>query len=99
MANYGAVGYSNVYNGIDLRYYGNQRQLEYDFAPSNAGANVNDAPLAMQFSGAKSVSIGANGDLVLTLDDSGKTIQLSSTGHLPGHRCGPPGGHQQLRHS
>ena len=75
VANYGAVGYSNVYNGIDLRYYGNQRQLEYDFTV-NAGANVND--IRMQFSGAKSVSIGANGDLVLTLDDSGKTISFQA---------------------
>ena len=29
---YGRVRYKNVYPGIDLLYYGNQRQLEYDFA-------------------------------------------------------------------
>ena len=28
--NYASVYYENVYEGIDLRYYGNQRQLEYD---------------------------------------------------------------------
>src|SRR5712664_2020605 len=29
--NYAKVQFSNVYPGIDLVYYGNQRQLEYDF--------------------------------------------------------------------
>jgi len=29
--NYGKVRYENVYPGVDLVYYGNQRQLEYDF--------------------------------------------------------------------
>ena len=29
--NYGKVKYEDVYPGVDLVYYGNQRQLEYDF--------------------------------------------------------------------
>ncbi len=28
---FGGVEYQSVYPGIDLVYYGNQRQLEYDF--------------------------------------------------------------------
>ncbi len=31
VANYAKVKYANVYPGVDLVYYGNQRQLEYDF--------------------------------------------------------------------
>ncbi len=31
MPNYAKVEYQDVYPGIDLVYYGNQRQLEYDF--------------------------------------------------------------------
>jgi hypothetical protein len=31
---YAKVRYENVYSGIDLVYYGNQRQLEYDFVVS-----------------------------------------------------------------
>ncbi|MCD6077555.1 MAG: Cell surface protein, partial [Ramlibacter sp.] len=31
IANYGSVVYRDVYDGIDVRYYGTQRQLEYDF--------------------------------------------------------------------
>jgi hypothetical protein len=29
--NYGKVRYESVYPGVDMIYYGNQRQLEYDF--------------------------------------------------------------------
>ena len=29
--NYAKVKYANVYPGVDLVYYGNQRQLEFDF--------------------------------------------------------------------
>jgi hypothetical protein len=31
IANFAAVKYEGVYPGIDLKYYGHQRQLEYDF--------------------------------------------------------------------
>lgn len=31
VAQYGKVKYQAVYPGVDLVYYGNQRQLEYDF--------------------------------------------------------------------
>src|SRR5262249_20196638 len=31
VANYGKVAYQDVYPGVDLVYYGNQQQLEYDF--------------------------------------------------------------------
>ena len=36
MPSYAQVKYEGVYPGVDLVYYGNQRQLEYDFvvAPS-----------------------------------------------------------------
>ena len=31
VSNYAKVKYASVYPGVDLVYYGNQRQLEYDF--------------------------------------------------------------------
>ncbi len=37
--NYAKVRYQNIYPGIDLVYYGNQRQLEYDFVV-DAGADA-----------------------------------------------------------
>jgi hypothetical protein len=61
--NYGQVEYQNVYDGINLIYYGNQRQLEYDFQLA-AGADANAIRLAI--TGAQSISLDAQGDLVLT---------------------------------
>jgi large repetitive protein len=62
IANYGSVLYRGVYDGVDVRYYGNQSQLEYDFllAP---GADASQ--LQLRFHGSDSVSRDANGDLVL----------------------------------
>jgi len=62
IANYGKVEYDGVYPGVNLVYYGNQQQLEYDFvvAPgSNPGA------IKLGFQGAGSVTLDAQGDLVL----------------------------------
>jgi hypothetical protein len=62
VATYGKVHYKNVYPGIDLVYYGNPSQLEYDFEIA-AGAD----PKQIQFDvkGADSVSVDPTGDLVL----------------------------------
>ena len=44
VANYARVKYREVYPGIDLVYYGNQQQLEYDFIVAPGGD-----PRAVQF--------------------------------------------------
>jgi Bacterial Ig-like domain (group 3)/Beta-propeller repeat len=62
IANYGKVEYQNVYAGINLVYYGNQQQLEYDFVVA-PGANPNN--IQLNFQGAESISLDAKGDLVL----------------------------------
>ena len=59
---YGRVSYEGVYPGIDVVYYGNQRQLEYDFLVA-PGANPKD--IRLTFDGASRISTAANGDLVL----------------------------------
>ena len=64
VVNYRKVSYRDVYPGIDLVYYGNQRQLEYDFvvAPgSDPGA------IQVSFAGAPKARLdGQTGDLVLS---------------------------------
>ncbi len=62
VSTYSRVAYDDVYPGINLLYYGNQRQLEYDFdvAP---GANPNQIRLAV--SGAEDLTVDSNGNLVL----------------------------------
>lgn len=61
------VRYSEVYPGVDVIYYGNQRQLEYDFvvAPGRDPRSVR-----LDFEGAETVTIDPDGDLLLTVGDS-----------------------------
>src|SRR2546425_1653009 len=60
--NYARVKYRNVYPGVDLLYYGNQRQLEYDFVV-RPGADPSRIVLGVQ--GADRLEVDAQGDLVL----------------------------------
>ncbi|HAZ49458.1 MAG TPA: hypothetical protein DDW76_25145 [Cyanobacteria bacterium UBA11369] len=62
ISNYAKVKYENIYSGIDVIYYGNQQQLEYDFVVA-PGADPN--AIALNFQGADKVEIDAQGDLVL----------------------------------
>ncbi len=59
---YAKVKYAQMYPGIDLLYYGNQHQLEYDFVVA-PGANPND--IKMRFTGASKLRVAENGDLVM----------------------------------
>ena len=62
VANYGRVEYQNVYQGINLIYYGSQRQLEYDFVVApGADAGV----IQLNFQGAQGLSLDAQGNLVV----------------------------------
>jgi len=59
---YAKVKYQDVYPGIDLVYYGNQRQLEYDFVVA-PGADPNAIQLA--FEGADKIEVDGDGHLEL----------------------------------
>src|SRR5579864_5270099 len=59
---YSKVAYENIYPGINLVYYGNQRQLEYDFVLA-PGADPKQIQLAV--SGAEKISVDGRGNLVL----------------------------------
>lgn len=58
------IRYSNVYPGVDWVYYGNQRDLEYDFVVA-PGADPNR--IAMRIDGARRLSVDADGDLILEM--------------------------------
>src|SRR5438445_533450 len=62
VSTYAKVDYREVYPGVNLVYYGNQRQLEHDFVVS-PGADPKVITLA--FEGVDGVAIDALGDLVL----------------------------------
>src|SRR5262245_2571636 len=52
-----------VYKGIDIAYYGNQQQLEYDFI---VAPQTDPRVITLEFEGAKSLRVDANGDLILS---------------------------------
>lgn len=64
---YGAVRYKNIYDGIDLVYYGNKKgNIEYDLVVSE-GADA--SKISFNYKGASSVVLNDKGDLVITLGD------------------------------
>src|SRR4030088_1691064 len=69
---YAKVKYEGIYSGIDLVYYGNQRQLEYDFI---VAPGADPRRIAFDVSGAKRIRRDAHGDLVLKTGDGGDEIR------------------------
>ena len=66
---YGKVRYSSVYPGIDLVYYGNERQLEYDFL---VAPQADAAAIRLKFAATNKLSLDAEGDLQIA--DNSRTI-------------------------
>ncbi len=60
IADFARVQFAQVYPGVNLTYYGNQSQLEYDFDVA-AGANPN--VILLSFAGAQNLSLDAAGNL------------------------------------
>ncbi len=60
--NYKEIRLADVYSGIDLRFYGNGRQMEYDFEVA-PGADYSQ--IQFQYEGAKSLAVNAAGELVI----------------------------------
>ena len=83
VSQYERVRYSGVYPGVDLVYYGNGRQLEYDFV---LRAQADPRRIQMKFRGADRVRMAANGDLLVRAGDRELTqkkpvaYQLSAAG-------------------
>ena len=74
---YEKVGYKDLYPGIDLVYYGNQGQLEYDLVVA-PGADPNQ--ITLTFDGAEQIAVDEQGDLILTLpQSSNETAESAAT--------------------
>jgi hypothetical protein len=71
---YSRVHYRGLYRGVDAVFYGTEGKIEYDLVIA-PGADVRQIRFA--FEGVRSVSVGKDGDLLLTLND-GEVRQ-----HLP----------------
>ncbi|MGH9837979.1 MAG: SBBP repeat-containing protein [Blastocatellia bacterium] len=68
---YAKVRYEAVYPGVDLVYYGNQRQLEYDFI---VAPGVDPAVIRLGFTGAEKLEVGADGELAV--DIAGEQVRM-----------------------
>ncbi len=61
--NFTAVMYEQIYDGIDLKYYGNGTHMEYDYIVE-PGADFSQ--IKIQYEGAESIAVNDNGELVVT---------------------------------
>jgi hypothetical protein len=69
---YGAVVYREAYPGIDLKFYGAARQLEYDIIV-RPGADPD--LVKFHYAGIKSLTVTPTGDLAIKLPDGGELLQ------------------------
>jgi len=69
---YKRVRYASVYPGVDLVYYGNQRQLEYDFI---VAPHADPRLIQLRFSGAVKLSLTSAGDLTVISRDGQIALQ------------------------
>lgn len=59
---YASVEYRDVYPGVNLVYYGNQRQLEYDFV---VAPGADPSVIRLAFEGADKLTLDPQGNLIL----------------------------------
>ncbi len=104
------VEFSGVYPGIDLVYYGNQGQLEYDFV---VAPNADPATIRLHFAGSGKLQLAATGDLtvqakngqivfhkpVVYQEENGKRRQVQGRFTLLAHNSVgfAPGGYDRSR--
>ncbi|MGA2076228.1 MAG: SBBP repeat-containing protein [Terriglobia bacterium] len=69
---YAKVKYEGVYPGVDLVFYGNQRQLEHDFVVAPGG---DASRIALRLGGSKKVSLDAEGNLAIAVEGGEVRLQ------------------------
>jgi hypothetical protein len=69
---YARVRYRSIYPGIDLVYYGNHQQLEYDFV---AAPGADPRVIQMRLDGAASIHRASNGNLEVSTGDGALTLR------------------------
>lgn len=68
---YAKVKYRNVYPGVDLTFYGNQRHLEFDFT---VAPKADPGRISLLLDGASHLRIDSQGDLIAEV--GGRTVQF-----------------------
>ena len=67
------VLYHNVYEGVDVAWYGSEGQLEYDLVV-RPGADTGH--IALRFDGARKLEVEPNGDLRIETTDGSLTLRV-----------------------
>ena len=80
---YAKVGYQGVYPGVDLVYYGNEGQLEYDYV---LASGVDPGVITLEFQGVDGMSIDAAGDLVIASGTNELCLKKPRTYQWSGRR-------------
>lgn len=62
---YAKVQYKDVYPGVDLIYYGNQGELEYDLI---VAPQIDPKIISLRFDGAQKMEVDSDGNLILQVD-------------------------------
>jgi hypothetical protein len=69
---YARVKYADIYPGVDLDFYGNQRRLEYDFV---VAPGADPKAIRLNLEGARKLRVNAQGDLVLSVSGGEVVLQ------------------------
>ncbi len=72
VATYGSVVYREAYPGIDVKFYGNGRQLEYDLI---VRPGADPAQARFQYQGIQGLTATREGGLLIQLSDGGSLLQ------------------------
>lgn len=70
---FGRVSYKEIYPGVDLVFYGNQRHLEYDFVIAPGG---DPNAIKLKISGSRGLRVDKNGNLLVRVGS--QDLQLSA---------------------
>src|SRR5262249_40664343 len=66
VSSYAKVQYRSMYPGVDLVFYGNQRQLEYDFV---VAPQADPKSVALEVEGATQLHVDDGGNLLIGVQD------------------------------
>lgn len=95
--NYARVSYGEVYPGVELVFYGNQRRLEYDF---NVTPGADLKQIAWELQGAShsnpATSIDSQGNLLVHLDGGVLRIDKPVAYEFSANPAGPGNGKRRL---
>ncbi len=79
---YSDVTYKSIYNGIDLKWYEREGNLEYDFIVS---PNADPSKIKLQINGAKKLTINEKGELEITTP-LGKITEMAPVAYQGGKK-------------